>query len=102
MKKLLFFLFCWWLIGFGWIHAQNTAERQNMGINSVEVINSKSIEQQRHEILEAQPDSLNITPVFRYESPTDSAEFPNRFIYMGPDTIITPTIRYYPPKRKDP
>lgn len=101
MKKLLFFLLFGYL-GFGLTHAQNAAERQNIGINSAEISSSKSIEQQRHEILEAQADSLNITPVFRYESPADSAEALNRFNYMGPDTIITPTIRYYPPKRKDP
>lgn len=101
MKKLLFLLFCLFL-SVSALQAQTTAEKRNIGTNSAEINNSMSIEQQRHEILEAQADSLNITPVFRYESPADSADALNKLNYMGPDTIITPTIRYYPPKRKDP
>lgn len=61
---------------------------------------SKTYLQLRLEAVNQLPDSMRHTPVFRYQPAKDS----NRYFHeriIGNDTIITPTMRYYPPLKKE-
>jgi hypothetical protein len=44
------------------------------------------------------PDAVRVSPVFRYEPGNGTPNSANR-VFLSNDTIITPTIRYYPSKK---
>lgn len=88
--------------------AAQQIDSAGMGPNKVVVATSPSTVGQnpatsadsaRYEYYRTHPEAQTISPVFRYQN-TSSGQPPVKRELLSNDTIITPTMRYYPPRKE--
>jgi hypothetical protein len=105
MKKLVFLItVCMFICSClsAQVKTDSSLERKKIPENQVSDPDIKVQQSQaRQNIAKITPaDTVIITPVFRYEHHSDSLNKSKR-AFISNDTIITPTMRHYPLKKKE-